>query len=67
MYSASGNYTLDTLFYRKEIIEIKKKRFSAVLPKRKSVAFSLLFSEFDPKVFKTGSSGVPPWRSGLLE
>ena len=42
MYSTSGNYTLDILFYRKEI-EIEK-RFEDILTKSKSVAFSLLFS-----------------------
>ena len=47
MYSTSGNYTLDVLFYEKEI-EIKTF-FSANLTKSKSVAFSLLYSIY--KIF----------------
>ena len=42
MHSASGNYTLDILFYKKK----NEKRFSVILTKSKGVAFSLFFSIF---------------------
>ena len=47
----SDNYTLDILFYKKEI-EIKKKRFSAILTKSTGVAFSLLLAYYVSMLFR---------------
>ena len=61
MYSASGNYMLDVIFYKKETeIEIKNL-FSAILTKSKSVAFSLLLSIYSIRLYILKHSQNIPW------